>query len=278
MSTPSGHTPVRGRKLAVVGAIVALTVGASGLFMGMRQTDQSSVDLRGEWRQAAQEQEGIEAHEQAPVYADMPRSTARANANWTPHLGSLVRPAEAERYVATVLGEKDRGMLVARRASHRQYDGAPPVAPHPIDQLNPAACLQCHGSPTRIGSIDVPQMSHPLYSNCIQCHAAGAGPASWWQSRNEALSDGNSFQGRGPAGQGMRAYTGAPPAIPHTTWMRENCMSCHGPGGTVALRTSHPNRQSCTQCHAPNAALDNRMASGLPPPLPEATWRTDKNP
>jgi cytochrome c-type protein NapB len=40
--------------------------------------------------------------------------------------------------------------------------------------------------------------------------------------------------------------------------MRENCMSCHGEGGTSAIRTSHPDRQSCTQCHAPDAGYDQR--------------------
>ena len=31
-------------------------------------------------------------------------------------------------------------------------------------------------------------------------------------------------------------YAGAPPVIPHPTWMRERCESCHGPRGRQGLR------------------------------------------
>jgi cytochrome c-type protein NapB len=55
---------------------------------------------------------------------------------------------------------------------------------------------------------------------------------------------------------GVRAYTGAPPEIPHSTWMRETCLACHGGTGAEGLRTRHPQRQSCTQCHAPSAGLN----------------------
>jgi cytochrome c-type protein NapB len=60
--------------------------------------------------------------------------------------------------------------------------------------------------------------------------------------------------------------------------MRQNCITCHGPGGTSAMRTSHPDRQNCLQCHATNAFADQGPALGgtgvalnsLPPPLPAA--------
>ena len=66
------------------------------------------------------------------------------------------------------------------------------------------------------------------------------------------------FAGEQTTPAGARAYEGAPPTIPHRTLMRENCMSCHGEGGTSAIRTSHPDRQSCTQCHATDASYDQR--------------------
>jgi nitrate reductase (cytochrome), electron transfer subunit len=53
-----------------------------------------------------------------------------------------------------------------------------------------------------------------------------------------------------------RAFDGAPPTIPHSTLMRTDCLSCHGPQGLYGLRTPHPERQSCLQCHAPGAHLD----------------------
>ena len=46
-----------------------------------------------------------------------------------------------------------------------------------------------------------------------------------------------------------RAFSGAPPTIPHRVFMRDNCISCHGPTGYHEYRTTHPNRTQCMQCH-----------------------------
>jgi hypothetical protein len=59
-----------------------------------------------------------------------------------------------------------------------------------------------------------------------------------------------------------RAYDGAPPTIPHHTWMRENCTSCHGLVTRPGTRTTHPWLTNCTQCHAPSAALDRVEFTG----------------
>jgi len=87
-----------------------------------------------------------------------------------------------------------------------------------------------------------------------------------------SLADGNRFTGKPQPGYGQRAYTGAPPAIPHSTWMRQTCLSCHGPDGTSAFRTSHAERQNCLQCHAVNASADQMPSlvggpNSIPPPL-----------
>lgn len=271
--------PRRGRKLAVVAGLIALTLGLSGFFMGLRQTREASADLRETHDTAARATNpaapAAALYPTAPRYRELHPGKLHPNRDWTNRLAQLPRPEPAARFVPAALTGDELAALRDRRISRRQYDGAPPVAPHPTDQLTPAACLECHGRPTAIAGRAVPQMSHAPHTNCLQCHVSSAGPASWWQTRNTALSDGNAFAGKLPAGQGTRAYAGAPPAVPHTTWMRENCMSCHGPGGTVAMRTSHPNRQSCTQCHAVNAVLDSRFAAGLPPPLPVAEWKTE---
>lgn len=275
---PSSSTPparTTGRKLAVVAGLVSLTVGLSGFFMGLLQTDRAAAGTRAARTPTRLPSEPAQLYPEAPRYTDLPSGRLRPNRDWTVSLTTLARPATETRFTPAVLTEADLSRLRTTRNVRRQYDGAPPVAPHPTDQMSSAACLQCHGQPTVVSGLSVPQISHPRYTNCIQCHVSSVGPASWWRARAEALSDGNSFTGKPQPGQGTRAYVGAPPTIPHTTWMREDCMSCHGPGGTAALRTSHPNRQSCTQCHAPNATLDARFASGLPPPLPVANWQTN---
>ncbi len=264
-----------GRKLAVVAGLVAFTAGLSGFFMGLLQTDRAAATTRAARTVAPTAAARAELYPKAPRYNELADGRLRPNRDWTVSLATLARPAAEARFIPAVLTAADLASLRATRNSRRQYDGAPPLAPHPTDQMSSAACLQCHGQPTVIGSISVPQISHPRYTNCIQCHVSSVGPASWWRTRAEALSDGNSFTGKTQPGQGTRAYVGAPPTIPHTTWMREDCMSCHGPGGTAALRTSHPNRQSCTQCHAPDATLDSHFAAGLPPPLPIADWKTN---
>jgi cytochrome c-type protein NapB len=72
----------------------------------------------------------------------------------------------------------------------------------------------------------------------------------------------NSFAGFPSPDQGPRAWDIAPPQIPHRTFMRERCESCHGVNGRDAIRSSHPYRQSCEQCHAASAEKDLRP--GLP--------------
>ena len=57
---------------------------------------------------------------------------------------------------------------------------------------------------------------------------------------------------------GNRAWSIAPPEIPHRTFMQERCESCHGVNGRDAIRSTHPWRQSCEQCHAPSAEFDQR--------------------
>ncbi len=52
--------------------------------------------------------------------------------------------------------------------------------------------------------------------------------------------------------QGGRATPGAPPTIPHTLQLWENCLTCHaGSASRVEIRTSHPERPRCRQCHVP---------------------------
>jgi nitrate reductase (cytochrome), electron transfer subunit len=150
---------------------------------------------------------------------------------------------------------------LADRAKNRAFDTAPPTIPHPTDGMSTAAsCLACHGSGIRVGDRVATKVSHPHYANCVQCHALGAPPEL---ARFATPEPDNGFVGAYRAGPGSRAAPGAPPMIPHTTWMRQDCSSCHGQVARPGIRTTHPWLTNCTQCHAPSAALD-QVAFPLP--------------
>ncbi len=261
---PSGRWS---RKAAVVAASIALTVALSGFFMGMRQTHRASDQLKADWTATPAVDNGMAAYPTAPRYRDLAGGALNPNRDWSNHLDRLVTGAPLEALART---PDDQAAARLRRAARRQYDGAPPVAPHPVDQSNAASCLSCHGKPTQISGLSVPQMSHAHLDNCLQCHVSSAGPTSTWRGKPVVtLAEANTFGGRPAPADGSRAYHGAPPVIPHATFMRESCLSCHGPGGSSAFRTTHPQRESCLQCHATNAVLDRRpVLSQIPPPLP----------
>ena len=146
--------------------------------------------------------------------------------------------------------------LVARsltaRAERRAYSGAPPVVPHATHPLAATDCLTCHRNGVEVEGRTAPPISHEAYANCTQCHVESsrsgiaAGPSA-------PLA--NTFAGHPAPEGGSRAWTGAPPLVPHDTAMRSNCLACHGPAGDEGLRTTHPERQSCLQCHVAPLAL-----------------------
>lgn len=251
------------RTLAVL--LVAISIAAiSGVFRGMRQTE-AAVAARPEESEYPELPPSLPV---APRYGDIPESDWLANRDWhftfknLPHVPtdrSPQQPLTAEQ-LATALNA---------RADRRAYDGAPPTIPHEIDQLSVAACMTCHSteSTLSIGDKRPATISHPYFSNCTQCHVPADGLRRFTEAESARLDVANSFQGRTPPGLGTRAYAGAPPTVPHPLWMRQNCMSCHGPAREHAIRTSHPSRQNCLQCHAPDATLDNReRLSNSPPP------------
>jgi cytochrome c-type protein NapB len=265
------------RKLAVVAAIVAFTTGLSGYFMARLQTDRSAARLREETRQLLEAAEAAhntlapDSAPLAPTYSEIGDRSRQPNHGWSSQLATLPPPSvfTAE---TPPLTREEITLLFNRRAARRAYNGAPPTVPHPIDQHQSTSCLACHGQPTRIGAVDVPQMSHAAYSQCIQCHAPANGPGSALTRPPAALATpvlDNQFAGLVPPNSGTRAYDGAPPTIPHTTAMRQNCLSCHGPGGSSVIKTSHPHQQSCLQCHATDAARET-LPSRVGPPKPLA--------
>jgi cytochrome c-type protein NapB len=278
MTVTPVQPPARPRgKGAVVAGLVALTVALSGFFMGLRQTSDEADSAR----PTREKPPVVRALVPPPAdpdakvppaleYARLRERTLQPNHGWKNRLADLNREAPA-RFEFARLTADEQEMVRHQRASRRQYDGAPPVAPHPLNQTTAAACLECHGQPVVIAGITVPQMSHQPYENCLQCHVSALGPTSTWRSRPISLADGNAFRGKGSPGYGARAYEGAPPVMPHATWMRQSCLSCHGPGGANSFSTPHPDRHNCLQCHAPDATLDQTPSlarSDRPPPLP----------
>jgi nitrate reductase (cytochrome), electron transfer subunit len=157
------------------------------------------------------------------------------------------RGAEAAR--VTPQGELQlRPGALRQRAERRAYEGAPPTIPHPIGQRNSGACLACHAEGLKVADQVAPAIPHAAYTSCLQCHAPMTAPLGI--AGVAGLDIPNSFRGQHVTPGAQRAWTGAPPTIPHTTWQRERCASCHGPSGRPGLRTSHPERQNCQQCHA----------------------------
>lgn len=149
------------------------------------------------------------------------------------------------------------------RARNRAFNGAPPTIPHAIDQSSTLACMACHGEGISTGSLRVSKMSHQYLSNCTQCHVE-ANPIQ--QPAIEFRE--TTFTGLPAPTGGPTAYPGAPPQIPHTTWMRVDCLSCHGFSAPQGIRTTHPWRQNCQQCHTTSSTLDQVLIEPQPQFLP----------
>ncbi|TWT84650.1 Nitrate reductase cytochrome c-type subunit (NapB) [Planctomycetes bacterium CA13] len=160
-------------------------------------------------------------------------------------LYTKIEPSEAEKEASSKL-----------RASRRAFNGAPPVIPHPVEKTTDAACYACHSNGVKMAGLKASVMSHQFLGNCMQCHAPMA-PAPF---QNVDANVETNFVGLPAPRQGKRAYQGAPPTIPHSQWMRENCSACHGgPHGWAGMESTHPWRTNCTQCHAPSAVLDQAI-------------------
>lgn len=185
-------------------------------------------------------------------YAQMPTAPLKANDEWDNSLAKLKfeKPAPTDPVVRT---EEMKQTALADRARNRAYDTAPPTIPHPIEGMTAASCVACHGTGIKVGDRIATKVSHPHLTNCTQCHVEGTNPVL---AKFDTPLTGNDFVGAYRSGAGTRSGPGAPPTIPHTTWMRHDCMSCHGLVARPGLRTTHPWLTNCTQCHAPSAVLD----------------------
>lgn len=197
-------------------------------------------------------------------YSDIASTPMGPTKSWQATLQSLPQP-EFDLYTKIEPSEAEKEASTKLRASRRSYNGAPPFIPHPVENTNDAACYACHSGGVKIAGLKASVMSHAFLANCVQCHAPMA-PAPF-QSLEASVE--TTFVGLPAPKEGTRAYKGAPPTIPHSRWMRENCNACHGgPHGWAGMESTHPWRTNCVQCHAPSATLDQMPESEIVPMLP----------
>ncbi len=244
--TESVPPPGRGAR---VGIAVAVAIAAVGFFTGTRGNP-----VRTGYREpdalAHAAQVGV-----APRQADM--ESARYAARRAEQAKALTAMALPPRTAldAVALDALAYGRDVAARSVGRAYDGAPPTIPHAIDQRGTPACLACHESGLAVEGKIARPLSHESYASCTQCHVTRDGVLPSAERLAASVSEQSSFVGLAAAGHGARAWPGAPPQLPHRTFMRQRCVACHGVWAT-GLASSHPYRQSCTQCHALAADAD----------------------
>lgn len=154
----------------------------------------------------------------------------------------------------------------ANLSSTRAFWGAPPLMPHAFaGDRDGRSCLECHAREDRIEKRQraIAPVPHAEFTQCQQCHVSGV-------HRDVPAFRENAFVGLTLPGRGSRAHPWAPPPIPHGLFMRENCLSCHGPAGHQGIATSHPWRSQCLQCHV--------AESDREPGLPGMVWRGDSVP
>lgn len=158
-----------------------------------------------------------------------------------------------------------RVRTMEERALLRAFEGAPPVIPHTTADMNIQTCRACHADGLQAGDKVARMVSHTYLPNCVQCHVEGEG--KFLDGEWAAL---NAFVGLRPSGYGgTRAWAGAPPVMPHATFMRTNCVSCHGEHGYDGWRPDHLNRSNCVQCHAPAAEFDQLAPTFNVPDVPD---------
>jgi cytochrome c-type protein NapB len=247
------------RSILAVLLIIVSMASVSGFFMGLRQSKDDD-----QWQSLWQPADEASEEEQkifpiAPLYKDIPNTPWKANKEWRNDLANLPRQ-KMNLGAQKPLGTAERVLVLKGRSERRAYDGAPPMIPHAINYRDVDSCNVCHAQDANvlIAGRRSPAMSHPFMANCTQCHAPAEGLAMIQHSGTVGLVVENQFVGVSHSGSGSRAYRGAPPTVPHRISMRQNCMSCHGPGMPDAITTSHPMRSNCLQCHAQDANYDNR--------------------
>ncbi len=262
-------TPERGTRWAYLFSFVVISVSIVGYFVGM----QSPMNPHATGDVGFDDAEKLSTHvienlsetnplaDQSVVpathYSDIAGVTRNRFANLRTSLADLKSTVDLNQEIE--ISEQQKLFALAIRDQNRAFNGAPPTVPHPVDQMTTASCMACHGEGVKTKSFRISRMSHQFLANCTQCHVE-RNP----DHMEPTVFRENSFVGLPAPEGGPRAFAGAPPMIPHSTWMRVDCMSCHGPTGLYGIRSTHPWRQNCQQCHAPSSELDQTLLPARP--------------
>lgn len=236
------------RSLSLFGAIV-IGCALVGYLRGITEGDSTSPEFP--VRVERNRQRTAEHVAPAATYSAIGNGQFRPGKTASSELKDLKyhRPSRLDPVMRT---DSMKAVAMADRSVNRAFDGAPPVIPHKVDQQSASSCLICHGQGLKLGDRLATKISHAHFSSCTQCHVESLSGGPFDSTEDPA----NGFAGLNRAGPGTRAHTEAPPTIPHSTWLREDCMSCHGTMARPGLRTTHPWLTSCTQCHVASADLD----------------------
>ena len=164
--------------------------------------------------------------------------------------------------LASAVDAKESRRDLAQFYSLRAYPGAPPVIPHDLLEdktMGGKGCLGCHRDGGYVGLFKAyaPVTPHPTFENCRGCHVP--------QAKNAAPFSGTTWTRNAGPEIDNQELAGAPPPIPHSLQMRENCIACHaGPAAVREIRTPHPERVYCRQCHVPaeDSSVFQRAAGG----------------
>jgi nitrate reductase (cytochrome), electron transfer subunit len=244
--------------VAFVVASLAVVGYFTGLQAPMRVTSPSTMGNDNDDREVSPAALGVGVLP-ATHYKDMAAVTRdRRTQTQLTSLKSSVDPlAEIQ------IDPQDKLAALYQRKQNRAFNGAPPTVPHPIEQQSDASCVACHQEGAMTQTLRIPRMSHTFLANCTQCHIENSPRHMPKASFRES-----EFVGLAAPVEGPRAFAGAPPQIPHSTWMRSDCLSCHGNEGRHGIRTTHPWRSSCQQCHVPSAEMDQSPLTAVPQFLP----------
>jgi cytochrome c-type protein NapB len=243
-------------RTAVIMGAIALGLGIVGYWQGMNQPANVS-------RPAAKKPIPTDPQiAAAPRYHEINARANGPNRDWSSQFSSLNRQAPELFAPVTRTPEMKQAALVDRLRT-RAFDGAPPTIPHPIEQQSAASCMVCHAQGLKLADKIATRISHANYSSCTQCHVESATSLPTVEGRTalDMLVVKNEFSGVVRSGPGQRAMPGAPPMIPHTLQMRQDCLSCHGLIARPGLRTTHPWLQNCVQCHVANEAAETPLSS-----------------
>ena len=262
---PAAATTGRATTLLFTGVIGVAFIGFFvGLDYGVPQPDAGPALVTAPIPIAPVDQGPGDVVLPAMSYAEIRDAPLGPTRRWEYSLQQVSQPTH-DLLAQITLSPDDLPETLKVRSINRAYNGAPPVIPHQVDQHTEEACLACHENGFLIQNHMARRLPHPYLTSCLQCHAP---PAPVLLEAPPLAA--NSFEGKGAPLRGERAWEKAPPTIPHTTWMRDNCLACHGPGGWPSMLTAHAWRQNCQQCHAPSAELSQYVTTGgerfLPPP------------